>query len=146
MDTLNDLTRELGVLVDGWANVTSIYVKNHFLRSDDAIAQLGTYINKGAWYNTDIETSLFSLQGIVENVLYGQLIPKAWGDHVAVNFMVVFHGESNVKNPLTTILQDNADRTLSNEVCYIDLKVRTLSIDRIQDAIKVRTNYRGTTL
>ncbi|KAL8712542.1 MAG: hypothetical protein Q9225_006925 [Loekoesia sp. 1 TL-2023] len=118
-----------GVLVDGWANITSTYVKNLFSGSDDAITQLGTYINKGAWYNTDIETSLFSLQGIMENVLYGQLIPKAWGDHAAINPVVVFQGESNVENPLTTILQDDADRTLSNE-----------------DASKARTNYGGTTL
>ncbi|KAL8834434.1 MAG: hypothetical protein Q9170_003756 [Blastenia crenularia] len=129
MDTLNDLTRELGVLVDGWANVTSNYVKNLFSGTDDGITQLSTYINKGAWYNTGIETSLFSLQGIMENVLYGQLIPKAWGDHAAVNPVIVFQSESNIVNPLTTILKSDDYRTLKNE-----------------DATKARTVYGGTTL
>ncbi|KAL8815271.1 MAG: hypothetical protein Q9223_005580 [Gallowayella weberi] len=114
--TQNDLTRILGTLVDGWANVTATYVKQLFSGTDDAITQLGTYINGGAWYNSEIETSLFSLQGIMENVLYGQLIPKAWGDHAAVNPVIVFQSESDIENPLTKILQGDAYRTLSTEV------------------------------
>lgn len=114
--TLNDLTRVLGVLVDGWAEVTSTYVKQLFSGSDDAITQLGTYIKGGNWYSTEIETGLFSLQGIMENVLYGQLIPRAWGERAAVNPVVVFQSASNVENPLTTLLRESAVRTLSNEV------------------------------
>ncbi|KAL8856148.1 MAG: hypothetical protein Q9178_007186 [Gyalolechia marmorata] len=115
--TLNDLTRVLGVLVDGWAEVTSTYVKQLFSGSDEAITQLGTYITGGDWYSTDIETGLFSLQGIMENVLYGQLIPRAWGERAAVNPVIVFQSESDVENPLTVILRDSDERTLSNEVC-----------------------------
>ncbi|KAL8915642.1 MAG: hypothetical protein Q9172_006811 [Xanthocarpia lactea] len=127
--TLNDLTRVLGVFVDGWAEVTSTYVKQLFSGSDEAITELGTYITGGDWYSNDIETGLFSLQGIMENVLYGQLIPRAWGEREAVHPVIVFQSESDVENPLTAILQDNDDRTLSNE-----------------NAKKVRTVYGGTTL
>ncbi|KAL8750132.1 MAG: hypothetical protein Q9199_007262, partial [Rusavskia elegans] len=127
--TLNDLTRVLGVLVDGWAEVTSTYVKQLFSGSDDAITHLGTYIKGGNWYSTEIETGLFSLQGIMENVLYGQLIPRAWGERAAVNPVVVFQSVSNVENPLTTLFRESAVRTLSNE-----------------NALKVRTVYGDTTL
>ncbi|KAL8690802.1 MAG: hypothetical protein Q9224_004319 [Gallowayella concinna] len=127
--TQNDLTRILGTLVDGWAEVTATYVKQLFSGTDDAITQLGTYIKGGAWYNSEIETSLFSLQGIMENVLYGQLIPKAWGDHAAVNPVIVYQSESNIENPLTKVFQGDAFRSLSNE-----------------NAKKARTLYGGTTL
>ncbi|KAI4127036.1 MAG: hypothetical protein LQ338_003405 [Usnochroma carphineum] len=146
MDTQNDLSRELGTLVDGWANVTSTYVKNLFSGTDDGITQLGAYINGGAWYNTDMETSLFSLQGIMENVLYGQMIPKAWGDHAAVNPVVVFQSESNVGNPLTTILQGDASRTLSDSVRNPIVQDGKSLIDLLQDATKAKSNYGGTTL
>ncbi|KAL8772481.1 MAG: hypothetical protein Q9209_002433 [Squamulea sp. 1 TL-2023] len=131
--TLNDLTRVLGALVDGWAGVTSKYLELLFSGSDEGIEQLGTYIKGGEWYNTEIETGLFSLQGIMENVLYGQLIPKAWEERPAVHPVIVFQSESNIENPLTTILKDSADRTLKNEAW-------------LQDALKVRTVYGGTTL
>ncbi|KAL8777859.1 MAG: hypothetical protein Q9213_007678 [Squamulea squamosa] len=127
--TLNDLTRVLGAFVDAWAGVTSKYLEQLFSGSDEGIEQLGTYIKGGEWYNTEIETGLFSLQGIMENVLYGQLIPKAWEERPAINPVIVFQSESNVENPLTTIFKEDAFRTLKNE-----------------DALKVRTVYGGTTL
>ncbi|KAI4246243.1 MAG: hypothetical protein L6R42_009966, partial [Xanthoria sp. 1 TBL-2021] len=65
----------------------------------------------------------------MENVLYGQLIPRAWGERAAVNPVVVFQSASNVENPLTTLLRESAVRTLSNE-----------------NALKVRTVYGDTTL
>ncbi|KAI4241833.1 MAG: hypothetical protein L6R40_004379 [Gallowayella cf. fulva] len=122
--TQNDLTKILGTLVDGWAEVTATYVKQLFSGTDDAITQLGTYINGGAWYNSEIETSLFSLQGIMENVLYGQLIPKAWGDHAAVNPVVVYQSESNIENPLTKLFRGDAYRTLKTADV---IKARTVS-------------------
>ncbi|KAL8737150.1 MAG: hypothetical protein Q9181_001968 [Wetmoreana brouardii] len=65
----------------------------------------------------------------MENVLYGQLIPKAWGDHAAVNPVVVFQSESNIENPLRSIFGDSDWGTLSNK-----------------DATKARTLYGGTML
>jgi hypothetical protein len=55
----------------------------------------------------------------MENVLYGQLIPKAWSDHTAVHPVVVFQQGSNNVNPLSAIqgsLLANAQKTLSDKV------------------------------
>ncbi|KAL8644223.1 MAG: hypothetical protein Q9226_007870, partial [Calogaya cf. arnoldii] len=126
VNTQNDLTRVLGTLVDGWAEVTATYLKQLFSGSDEGLDQLGTYVKGGNWYSTEIETGLFSLQGIMENVLYGQLIPKAWGEHGTVNPVVIFQSGSNIENPLTTILATDATRTLSNANA---MKVRTVHGD-----------------
>ncbi|KAL8868977.1 MAG: hypothetical protein Q9174_004621 [Haloplaca sp. 1 TL-2023] len=127
--TQNDLTRVLGALVDGWAEVTSSYLKQLFSGTDEAITQLGTYVTGGNWYSTEIETGLFSLQQIMENVLYGQMIPKAWAERDEVNPVIIFQSDKDVENPLTTILQGSDSRTLATE-----------------DAKKVRTVYGDTTL
>ena len=116
MDTLNDIRSELGTLVDGWANVTQQYMSNLFSGSDDALTQLDAYVMNGNWADTDFDNSLFSLQGIMENVLYGQLIPKAWSDHTTVHPVVVFQQGNDITNPLTSILKEQASSTLSDSV------------------------------
>lgn len=119
VNTANDLSSELGKLVDGWASVTQQYMTNLFSGSDDALTQLDAYINDGHWADTSFNNSLFSLQGVMENVLYGQLIPKAWSDHTAVHPVVVFQQGSNNVNPLSAIqgsLLANAQKTLSDDV------------------------------
>ena len=68
----------------------------------------------GSWADTEFNNSLFSLQGVMENVLYGQLIPKAWNDHDPVHPVVVFQQGNDTTNPLTTIFKDNASRSLSD--------------------------------
>ena len=65
-------------------------MSNLFSGSDDALTQLDAYVMNGSWADTELNTSLFSLQGVMANVLYGQLIPKAWNDHEAVHPVVVF--------------------------------------------------------
>ena len=116
MNTLNDIRSELGTLVNGWANVTQQYMSNLFSGSDDALTQLDAYVMNGSWADTEFNNSLFSLQGVMENVLYGQLIPKAWNDHDPVHPVVVFQQGSDITNPLTTIFKDDASRTLSDAV------------------------------
>ena len=54
----------------------------------------------------------------MENVLYGGLIPKAWADHTAVHPVVVFQS-GTVTNPLTVILEDDAEFTISDSVSHI---------------------------
>ncbi|KAL8793332.1 MAG: hypothetical protein Q9195_004109 [Heterodermia aff. obscurata] len=129
LNTLNDLTSELGALVDGWANVTSTYVSNLFSGSDEALTQLDAYVKDGNWADTSGISSLFSLQGVMENLLYGQLLPKAWSDHTEVHPVIVFQQGNDIVNPLTAILQGDAYRTLSDD-----------------DAKAARTQYGGTVL
>ena len=129
LNTLNDLTSELGALVDGWANVTSTYVSDLFSGSDQALTQLDAYVKDGNWADTSGISSLFSLQGVMENVLYGQLIPKAWSDHTEVHPVIVFQQGNDIVNPLTTLLKGDAYRTLSDD-----------------DAKAARTQYGGTVL
>ena len=87
-----------------------------FSGSDDGIRQLAPYIIGGEWSDPSFSNSLFDLQGIMENVLYGALIPQAWADHTAVHPVIVFQGGANIQNPLTTILQGDDTDTLSNAV------------------------------
>ena len=65
----------------------------------------------------------------MENVLYGQLIPKAWSDHTEVHPVIVFQQGNDIVNPLTAILKGDAYRTLSDD-----------------DAKSARTQYGGTVL
>lgn len=118
MNTLNDIRSELGTLVDGWANVTQKYMTNLFSGSDDALTQLDAYIKDGHWTDPHIDNSLFSLQGVMEKVLYGQLIPKAWSEHTAVHPVVVFQSGNDNLNPLTPLFKGDASRTLSDDVSF----------------------------
>jgi len=120
VNTQNDLGLMLGKLVDGWASVTQTYMTNLFSGSDDALTQLDAYVNDGHWADTSFNNnSLDGLKGIMENVLYGQLIPQAWSDHTAVHPVVVFQQGSDNVNPLTAIqgsLRADAQKTLSDKV------------------------------
>lgn len=121
VDTLNDIRSELGKMVDGWANVTQQYMSNLFSGTDDGLTQLDAYVNNGSWADTDFNNSLFSLQGVMENVLYGSLIPKAWAERNKVHPVVVFQQGQDITNPLTTILQGDAWRTLSDDVSFFPI-------------------------
>lgn len=72
------------------------------------MAQLDAYILGGNWSDPQFTNSLFALQGIMENVLYGGLIPKAWADHKAVHPVIVFQS-GTVTNPLTVIWKGDAE-------------------------------------
>ena len=72
------------------------------------MAQLDAYILGGNWSNPQFTNSLFALQGIMENVLYGGLIPKAWADHTTVHPVIVFQS-GTVTNPLTVIFEGDAE-------------------------------------
>lgn len=65
----------------------------------------------------------------MENVLYGQLIPKAWVDHKEVHPVIVFQQGNDIANPLTEVFKGDAWRTLKDE-----------------DAKAARTKYGGTVL
>lgn len=108
LDTQNDLSSALGTLVSGWANVTASYLSELFSGSDAGMAQLDAYILGGNWSDPQFTNSLFALQGIMENVLYGGLIPKAWADHSDVHPVIVFQS-GTVTNPLTIILKEDAE-------------------------------------
>ena len=72
------------------------------------MAQLDAYILGGNWSDPQFTNSLFALQGLLENVLYGGLIPKAWADHKAVHPVIVFQS-GTVTNPLTVIWKGDAE-------------------------------------
>ena len=117
LDTQNDLSSALGTLVSGWANVTATYLSELFSGTDAGMAQLDAYILGGNWSDPQFTDSLFALQGIMENVLYGGLIPKAWADHTTVHPVVVFQS-GTVTNPLTVILQGDAEDGISDSVSH----------------------------
>ena len=108
LNTQNDLSSALGTLVSGWSNVTATYLSELFSGSDTGLAQLDAYVLGGKWSDPQFTNSLPGLQGIMENVLYGGLIPKAWLDHTAINPVIVFQS-GTVTNPLTAILRGNAE-------------------------------------
>ena len=116
VNTQNDITSILGTLVGGWQKVTQSYMTEIFSGSDGGLTQLDAYIIGGKWSDPSFSNSLFDLQGIMENVLYGSLIPQAWLDHTKVNPVIVFQGAADITNPLTTILESDDTRTLSNAV------------------------------
>ena len=121
LDTQNDLASALGTLVSGWANVTASYLSELFSGSDAGMAQLDAYILGGNWSDPQFTNSLFALQGIMENVLYGGLIPKAWADHSNVHPVIVFQS-GTVTNPLTVILGGDATDSqsgLSDAVSHV---------------------------
>ena len=98
------------------------------------MAQLDAYILGGNWSDPQFTNSLFALQGIMENVLYGGLIPKAWADHTAVHPVVVFQS-GTVTNPLTVILKGDAEdygSGISDSVSHIltAMQVFMLTISR----------------
>ena len=117
VNTQNDLMAILGEFVKGWSEVTSTYLKDLFRGQDGDLAQLDPYIKGGAWADAGGENSLFDITQIMENVLYGGMIPKAWTDHTAVNPVIVVQQGTGIDNPLTTIFQGSASDTLSNAVC-----------------------------
>lgn len=99
------------------------------------MAQLDAYILGGNWSDPQFTNSLFALQGIMENVLYGGLIPKAWADHKAVHPVVVFQS-GTVTNPLTVIFEGDAEDSeggISDSVSHIltSMQVLMLTIRRM---------------
>ena len=82
------------------------------------MAQLDAYILGGNWSDPQFTNSLFALQDIMENVLYGGLIPKAWADHTDVHPVIVFQS-GTVTNPLTIILKENAEDGISDAVSHV---------------------------
>ena len=119
VSTQNDLMVILGEFVKGWSEVTATYLKNLFRGEDDDLAQLDPYIKAGAWADPAGESSLFDITQIMENVLYGSMIPQAWKDRPDVHPVLVFQQGTGIDNPLTTILKDTASSTLSNEVGFL---------------------------
>lgn len=82
------------------------------------MAQLDAYTLGGNWSDPQFTNSLFALQGIMENVLYGGLIPKAWADHSDVHPVIVFQS-GTVTNPLTVIFKEDAEDGISDAVSRV---------------------------
>ena len=91
------------------------------------MAQLDAYILGGNWSDPQFTNSLFALQGIMENVLYGGLIPKAWADHKAVHPVVVFQS-GTVTNPLTVLFEGEAEAGISDSVSHIFTAMQVLML------------------
>ncbi len=72
------------------------------------MVQLDAYILGGNWSDPQFTNSLLASQGIMENVLYGGLIPKAWADHMTIHPVIVFQS-GTVTKPLTVVLEGNAE-------------------------------------
>lgn len=103
INTQNDLSTQLGALVDSWANVTADVVSNLFSGTDESLAQLDTYIKDGDWSDPGFTNSRPELQSVMENVLFGGLIQKAWQQHPKTNPVIVFQQGSDNTNPMTPL-------------------------------------------
>ncbi len=79
MGAQNDLSDYVSILINSWQNVSATYTSNIFSGGATSLSQLHDQISFGkglnpAWGNT----GLYDMQGIMAQVLFGLLIPKAW--------------------------------------------------------------------
>ena len=99
MDTLNDINSILGLLLQGWADITQTYVTELFSGSADGLVLLDAFIYGGAWVDASDSTSLYNLTDIMQNVLYAQLIPQTWIDHSEVHPVIIYDPDDTMTNP-----------------------------------------------
>ncbi|MCJ1340922.1 hypothetical protein MMC09_006218 [Bachmanniomyces sp. S44760] len=99
VDTLNDINSILGLLLQGWADITQTYVTELFSGSADGLVLLDAFIYGGAWVDASDSTSLYNLTDIMQNVLYAQLIPQTWIDHSEVHPVIIYDPDDTMTNP-----------------------------------------------
>ncbi|KAL9129678.1 MAG: hypothetical protein Q9217_001920, partial [Psora testacea] len=127
INTQNDISTQLGALIDGWSEVTVDYVSNLFSGTDAGLEQLDAYIKGGDWCDPGFTNSRPELQTVMENVVYGGLIQKAWQAHSKTNPVIIFQQGFDNTNPMKPLKENPGG---------LDDK----------DAIAARTQYDGTTL
>ncbi|KAL9625483.1 MAG: hypothetical protein Q9204_007798, partial [Flavoplaca sp. TL-2023a] len=98
-------------MVDGWAEVTSTYVKELSSGSNEAIAQVGAYINEYP------DRTLQSTKASCKTYYTVDYFTRARGERTTIYPLDVFQSEPDAENPLTSILHITATNTLSNEIC-----------------------------
>lgn len=80
----NDLTSMLNTLVQAYEDTTSGFLNNIFGGSSDGITALTSMLDNGKWidptFNGGKQLDLPTMRGIVEKILFAQLMPLAWKD------------------------------------------------------------------
>ncbi|KAK3172387.1 hypothetical protein OEA41_005708 [Lepraria neglecta] len=87
LEAQNNLASYVSQLIGSWQGIISTYTENLFSSSTKVpdlsdlsnLMKNGVALNDNAVLNSGLaDSSLFNMQNIIENTLFGLLIPKAW--------------------------------------------------------------------
>ena len=78
MTANNDLSKNLGIMVQGWYTTIDVYNKQLFNGSAPSIQNLQGQIENGKVLEAGFSEDELDVQTLMTKAIYGYLIPQAW--------------------------------------------------------------------